>query len=143
MCEVALLANSLLKSGMKPEFISAVKVALQSISSLMLRICRSSILELSKRLIGGIESINKSGRDTECYQVREGQHLLFVSTVTQILLLAMQAFTMSINIWPIQVKAKQSKVYSRGCVSHLANNCLLAGVKVLHIDIVDSLVDLF
>ena len=42
-----------------------------------------------------------------------------------------------------RVEAKQSEVYSRGCVCHLANLCLLAGVKVLPVDVDDLFVDLF
>jgi len=38
---------------------------------------------------------------------------------------------------------KQPKVYSQGCVCHLANLCLQAGVKVLLIDVDDFFVDLF
>ena len=42
-----------------------------------------------------------------------------------------------------RVKAKQPKVYSQGCVCHLANLCLLAGVKALPVDVDDFFVDLF
>ena len=42
-----------------------------------------------------------------------------------------------------RVKVKQSKVYSQGCVCHLANLSLLAGVKTLPVDVDDFLVDLF
>ena len=36
-----------------------------------------------------------------------------------------------------RVKEKQPNVFTLGCVCHLANLCLLAGVKVLPIDIDD------
>ena len=42
-----------------------------------------------------------------------------------------------------RVKEKQPNVFTLGCVCHLANLCLLAGVKVLPIDIDDFFVDLF
>ena len=42
-----------------------------------------------------------------------------------------------------RVKAKQPKVCSQGCVCHLANLCLLAGVKVLPVDVDDFFVDPF
>lgn len=42
-----------------------------------------------------------------------------------------------------RVKSKQPKVFSLGCVCHLANLCLLAGVSKLPIDIDDFFVDLY
>ena len=42
-----------------------------------------------------------------------------------------------------RVKTKQPKVFSLGCVCHLANLCLLAGAKALPIDIDDFFVDLY
>ena len=42
-----------------------------------------------------------------------------------------------------RVRMKQPNVYSQGCVCHLANLCLQAGVKVLPIDVDDFFVDLF
>ena len=42
-----------------------------------------------------------------------------------------------------RVKEKQPLVFSQGCVCHLSNLCLLAGVKVLPIDTDDFFVDLF
>lgn len=42
-----------------------------------------------------------------------------------------------------RVKEKQPHVYSQGCVCHLANLALLAGVKALPVDINDFFVDLF
>ena len=42
-----------------------------------------------------------------------------------------------------RVRGKQPNVFSQGCVCHLANLCLLAGVKVLPVDVDDFLVDLF
>ena len=41
-----------------------------------------------------------------------------------------------------RVKAKQPKVYSQGYVCHLANLCLLTGVKTLPVDVDDFFVDL-
>ena len=41
------------------------------------------------------------------------------------------------------IKLKQPDVFSQGCVCHLSNLCLLAGVKILPIDIDDFFVDLF
>ena len=43
----------------------------------------------------------------------------------------------------LRVKEKQPHVYSQGCVCHLANLALLAGVKALPVDVDDFLVDLF
>ena len=42
-----------------------------------------------------------------------------------------------------RVKSKQAGVFSQGCVCHLSNLCLLAGVKALPVDIDDFFVDLF
>ena len=42
-----------------------------------------------------------------------------------------------------RVKEKQPTVYSQGCVCHLANLSLLAGVKSLPVDVDDFFVDLF
>lgn len=42
-----------------------------------------------------------------------------------------------------RVKSKQPGVFSQGCVCHLSNLCLLAGVKALPIDVDDFFVDLF
>ena len=42
-----------------------------------------------------------------------------------------------------RVKNKQPNVFSQGCVCHLSNLCLLAGVKVLPNDIDDFFVDLY
>lgn len=42
-----------------------------------------------------------------------------------------------------RVKTKQPRVFSQGCVCHLANLCLLQGIKCLPIDIDDFFVDLF
>lgn len=42
-----------------------------------------------------------------------------------------------------RVKLKQPMVFSQGCVCHLANLCLLAGVETLPIDVDDFFVDLF
>lgn len=42
-----------------------------------------------------------------------------------------------------RVREKQPNVFSQGCVCHLANLCLLSGVKVLLVDVDDFLVDLF
>ncbi len=42
-----------------------------------------------------------------------------------------------------RVKEKQPQVYSQGCVCHLANLALLAGVKALPIDVDDFFVDLY
>lgn len=42
-----------------------------------------------------------------------------------------------------RVKEKQPKVFSLGCVCHLANLCVKAGIKVLPVDVDDFLVDLF
>lgn len=42
-----------------------------------------------------------------------------------------------------RVQAKQPKVYSQGCVCHLTNLCLLAGVNALPVDVDDFFVDLF
>ena len=42
-----------------------------------------------------------------------------------------------------RVKAKQPGVFSQGCVCHLANLCLLQGIKCLPLDIDDFFVDLF
>ena len=41
------------------------------------------------------------------------------------------------------MKAKQPKAFRQGCVCHLANLCLLAGVKTLPVDVDDFFVDLF
>ena len=42
-----------------------------------------------------------------------------------------------------RVKSKQPGVFSQGCVCHLSNLCLLAGVKALPVDVGDFFVDLF
>jgi hypothetical protein len=42
-----------------------------------------------------------------------------------------------------RIKQKQPDVFSQGCVCHLSNLCLLAGVKALPIDVDDFFVDLF
>lgn len=42
-----------------------------------------------------------------------------------------------------RVKEKQPSIFSQGCVCHLANLALLAGVKELPIDVDDFFVDLF
>ena len=42
-----------------------------------------------------------------------------------------------------RVKAKQPGVFSQGCVCHLANLCLLQGIKSLPIDVDDFFVNLF
>ena len=42
-----------------------------------------------------------------------------------------------------RVKVKQPNVFSQGCVCHLSNLCLLAGVKALPVDTDDFFVDLF
>ena len=42
-----------------------------------------------------------------------------------------------------RIKSKQPGVFSQGCVCHLSNLCLLAGVKALPIDVDDFFVDLF
>ena len=42
-----------------------------------------------------------------------------------------------------RVKAKQPGVFSQGCVCHLANLCLLQGIKSLPVDVDDFFVDLF
>ena len=42
-----------------------------------------------------------------------------------------------------RIKQKQPDVFSQGCVCHLSNLCLLAGVKLLPIDVDDFFVDLF
>ena len=42
-----------------------------------------------------------------------------------------------------RVKSKQPGVFSQGCVCHLSNLCLLAGVKALPVDVDDFFVDLF
>jgi hypothetical protein len=42
-----------------------------------------------------------------------------------------------------RIIAKQPKVYSQGCVCHLANLCLLAGVKCLSVDVDDFFVNIF
>ena len=42
-----------------------------------------------------------------------------------------------------RIKQRQPNVFSQGCVCHLSNLCLLAGVKALPIDIDDFFVDLF
>ena len=42
-----------------------------------------------------------------------------------------------------RVKNAQPKVFSQGCVCHLANLCLLAGVQSLPIDVDDFFVDLY
>ena len=41
------------------------------------------------------------------------------------------------------VKEKNPNVYSQGCVCHLANLCLLAGVKMLPVDVDDFFLDLY
>ena len=42
-----------------------------------------------------------------------------------------------------RIKQKQPCVFSQGCVCHLSNLCLLAGVSALPIDVDDFFVDLF
>ena len=42
-----------------------------------------------------------------------------------------------------RVKNAQPKVFSQGCVCHLANLCLLAGVQTLPVDVDDFFVDLY
>ena len=42
-----------------------------------------------------------------------------------------------------RIKQKQPDVFSQGCVCHLSNLCLLAGVKLLPIDVNDFFVDFF
>ena len=42
-----------------------------------------------------------------------------------------------------RVKTKQPGVFSQGCVCHLANLCLLQGIKCLPLDVDDFFVDLF
>ena len=41
------------------------------------------------------------------------------------------------------VKGKQPGVFSQGCVCHLANLCLLQGIKYLPVEVDDFFVDLF
>ena len=42
-----------------------------------------------------------------------------------------------------RVKEKNHNIYSQGCVRHLANICLLAGVKMLPVDVDDFFIDLY
>lgn len=42
-----------------------------------------------------------------------------------------------------RIKQKQSKVFSIGCVCHLASLCLTAGIKALPLDVDDFFVDLY
>ena len=44
---------------------------------------------------------------------------------------------------PLTSKGKQPQVYSQGCICHLANLALLAGVKALPVDVDDFVVDLY
>ena len=42
-----------------------------------------------------------------------------------------------------RIRSKQPNVFSQGCVCHLSNLCLLAGVKTLPIDVDNFFVDLY